>query len=217
MSQNKENKTKSWVNQSFIAGIGVLFPIFITLYLVSWIVKTANQLLGQSTNEWFSNWIGFTVPGIGLVIVVLLIFVTGLIYNYFFGKTIFGTFDRFFRKLPLVRSIYPSAKELSNFLFSEEASKKFKKAVSIEFPQEGTFSVGFITNDEIEELTPDSKEEMISVFVPLAPTPVSGHIILVPRSKVKELNISVDRAMTFIISGGVVLSKEDKQKVVEEK
>jgi len=199
-----------FLKKNFLTGLAVLFPIFITGYFIFFVFRLADRLTGRYINKFLIENYGYSIPGLGVLAAVAAIFLIGLGYNYFFGKNIFSFFERIINKIPLIGNIYPSAKQLSSFMFTEKGKKDFKKVVLVEFPGPGIYTVGFITNQQIADFDKASGKELICVFVPLAPAPFSGHIIAVTKDKIREMDMSIDRAIKFIVSGGVAFSPEEK-------
>lgn len=199
------------IKRHFLTGIATLFPLFITVYIIVAIVNFADNLVGSYVNAFLYSQYGFKIPGLGLVVTVVFIIGVGIIYNVFFGRKLFPLFEGLFKKIPLIANIYPSAKQLSNFMFSTEKKENFKKVVLVQFPEKGTYSIGFVTNEEVGKLNGESDEELVSVFIPLAPLPFSGHILLVPKNKFREIDMPINQAIKFVVSGGVVLSSDKNE------
>ncbi len=194
-----------FLKRTFWAGIATLFPLFITVYLVIVLFKFADNFIGDNIQVFLMQQYNIKIPGLGVILLVLIILAAGLLSRFFLGRWITTLIDRLFKKIPLIANIYPSAKQLSDFLFEEKKGKdKFRKAVLVEFPAKDLWSVGFITNEELASFQNALSEETVCVFIPLAPAPFSGFVCWVAKNKVKELNMSVDRAVKFILSGGVV-------------
>lgn len=191
----------------FFVGIAVILPVFITAYILVLIFHFTDTLIGKSVNSFLLERFGFLIPGLGLFSVIFIILAVGLLYSHFIGKKLFLFLENVFRKIPLVSNIYPSAKELSNFLFRQE-KEKFKKVVLVEYPCQGSYSIGFITNENLNTLACAEVGKLVSIFVPLPPSPLSGFMLLVRPDKIRVLDISMKQAMKFIISGGVVLGNE---------
>jgi uncharacterized membrane protein len=218
MSENNNNKKGifsgfgSFIRKNIISGTAVLLPLFLTVFVVKMAISFIDGLSARQINSFMDARFGFTVPGLGFIITLTVIFICGFVYNYFFGNKLLSLVERVLKRIPLVGAIYSPAQQLSGFLFSSKNKNKFKRVVSVEFPVKGVEAIGFITNEDLSEFGLASPESFVSVFIPLAPTPVSGHIVIVERSKVKELDISVDTAITFIFSGGVVLNRRGKRK-----
>jgi uncharacterized membrane protein len=192
------------IRRYFLAGVATVFPLFITVYIIVIIFRFFDRLAGRYINSFLLEQYGFVIPGLGFVITLASVVIIGLISTHFIGRKVVPFFENLFLKIPFVASIYPSAKQLSQFLFQEEKQKRFKKVVLIQYPYEGSHSIGFITNEHIPEFDKKADSALVNVFVPLAPAPFSGVILLVPRNKIKVLDISIDKAIKFIVSGGVV-------------
>ena len=192
---------KNW----FIAGLTVLIPLLVTIYVIFILFQFADGLLGPYIDTYTQVHFGYTIPGLGIILSILIILIVGFIASLFKIRVLRGVENAFIR-LPLVKQIYPSAKQIVNFLFSKE-SPRFRKTVLIEYPREGVYSIGFITSEApkfVSDQVKEVQENIISVFIPLAPSPISGFIVFVPESKVKYLSIGMDKALKVIISGGMV-------------
>lgn len=216
---SKSSSFSIWkfLRKHFLTGIATLFPLFITIYIIIAIARFADNIFGRYINSSFYDEFGFTVPGLGIIAAFIGTLAVGLLYNYFFGNKVLPLFERMLRRIPLINNIYPPAKQLSDFMFNSEKKENFKKVVRVQFPEKGSYCIGFITNENIEEINPDGEERLVSIFVPLAPAPFTGHILLLPESRFKELDISVDRAIKFVVSGGVVLTEEEISQIEEAK
>ena len=214
MAMEQENITEKkpcfsltqFLKKNLLTGIAILFPVFATVYLVFFVFNLADRLTGIYLNDFLISRYGYTIPGLGILIALSAIFFIGLVYNHFFGKSLFFFFEKIIMSLPLISTVYPSAKQLSNFIFSAKDSRGFKKTVLVEFLSPDTFAVGFVTNKDIHQFNKAAGKDIVCVFVPLAPSPFSGHIIAVPYEKVHEVDIPVDAAIRFIMSGGVAFT-----------
>ena len=192
----------------FFLGIAVILPVFITLYALILVFHFTDSLIGKSINAFLLNNLGFSIPLLGFFLVIFIILAIGFICSHFIGRELFLLLEKVFQKIPLVSNIYPPAKQLSNFLFSQEEKEKFKKIVLVEYPGPGSYAIGFVTNENLEALRPSASGKLVSVFLPFPPTPLSGFMLLVSQEKILPLDISMEEAMKFIISGGVVLSSQ---------
>lgn len=200
------SKFISLLRRYFIAGLAVLFPIAVTIFLIVIIFKFSDGLLGRYINRFFITHYGYSIPGLGLLLSVILILISGF-FATFLGKKIVPAIEAWFSRLPLVRQIYPSAKQMAEFLFSEKKRLAFAKPVLVQFPKEGSFAIGFITNESIGAAFEGQDKRLISVLVPTTPTPLSGYMIMVEEEKVIFLDIGVDEALKMVISGGVISPK----------
>ncbi|MCK9555325.1 DUF502 domain-containing protein [bacterium] len=207
-----EHKTTfvSSLKKSFFAGIATIFPLFVSVYIIVIIFRFADQLTGKYVNALLIKEYGFSIPGLGFLTTILIILIVGFISSHIIGIKIFPVFEKLILKIPFIAHIYPSAKELSDSLFSSNKKDKFKKVVLVEYPTKESYSLGFITNEELYELNRKANKNLITVFVPLAPAPFSGMILFVPKDKIIELDISVDKAIKCIVSGGVIPPQNGK-------
>lgn len=197
----------SIIKRYFIAGIATIFPVFITIYIIIFLFRFAEDIAGKYVNQFLAGQLGVNVPGLGVLIILLLLIVVGILSTHLIGKKILPVLDRFFKSLPLISNIYPSAKQLSDFMFEAQESDKFKKVVMVDYPYVGSHSLGFVTNEKIEEFDELAHAKLISVFVPLAPLPFTGIILFLPEDKIQTVDITIDQAIKFIMSGGVVKPK----------
>ena len=188
-----------------VAGLLVWIPLGLTIF----VIKLLIDLLGQTyllippalTPE---NLIGFEIPGIGVVVAIIVVLLTGLITANYFGKRIVESWDSFLDRIPLVRSIYSPLKKFSELVLSDQ-TQSFSKVLLIEYPRKGIYSLCFQTSKELGEVQNQSGEEMVCVYIPTTPNPTSGYIVLVPQNEVQELEMSVEDALKMIISLGVVV------------
>ncbi|MFH1201684.1 MAG: DUF502 domain-containing protein [Candidatus Omnitrophota bacterium] len=187
----------------FFTGLIVLLPVVLTAYLLFAFFSFVDGILGGFLNSFLAKTVGFYVPGVGLVVSLIIVILTGLLTTVILGKRIFVILENVFLKIPFVRLIYPSAKQIINFVFSKD-KPKFKKAVLVEYPRRGIWSVGFITNDTVEEIKAKAGRDLFNVFIPGSPGPFTGYVMFVPKEDIIMLDMSIEEALKIIISGGVV-------------
>jgi uncharacterized membrane protein len=187
----------------FAAGMLVGLPIFITLYLLYIIIKFLDSLLGAVINRYLEEALGFSIPGIGLLLGILLILITGFIVSHLLSKKALPVIEGWFLKLPGIRQVYPPIKEIVGFIFSRD-KPAFKKVVLVEYPSAGIWSIGFMTNEGFREAQEKIGQELVHVLIGTTPTPWSGFFILVPKDKVKFLEMSVEEGIKLIVSGGIL-------------
>ena len=145
------------------------------------------------------------LSAIGLVLGMTLIFVTGVFFTSFIGRRARRWLEREFYKIPIIKAIYPYAKQVTDFIFKEDKSKTFSKVVALEYPRKGLYSIGFVTGAGFKSISAASGKKMVNIFIPSSPTPVTGYVIFVPEEQVTPLPITVDQAIRFSISGGVLI------------
>lgn len=188
----------------FITGLLIWLPLAVTLWILDIILTTLDRTLLLLPQAWRPDqWLGVHVPGFGLILAVLVIFVTGVLAANIIGERLLRWWEGLLARIPIVRSIYSSVKQVSDTMLASQGNA-FRKAVLVEFPQRDQWAIGFVVGAPGPALGRHLHGEMLTVFVPTAPNPTSGYTIIVRPSEVKELDISVDDALKFIISLGVV-------------
>jgi len=192
------------VRRWLLAGLLVLVPLAITVWVLDWIVSTLDQTLQILPRQWHPDYlIGVHVPGFGVLLALAIVLLIGAVASNFFGRKLVGWWDSLLGRIPIVRSIYSSVKQVSDTLFSENGNA-FRKAVLVQWPREGVWTIAFQTGtpggDVVNHLGPD----YLSVYVPTTPNPTGGYFVMLKASDCIELNMSVDEALTYVISMGVV-------------
>ncbi|MBE6468065.1 MAG: DUF502 domain-containing protein [Alphaproteobacteria bacterium] len=190
-------------------GILVTAPVAITFYLaykfILWVDVFVNKILPPQYN--FVNYMPMTIPGFGLIILIGFLMLVGMFAAGFLGRFFIRLGEWFVAKMPLVSSVYSLLKQIFETVFSSK-TQAFKKVVMLEYPRKGIWILGLVSADlqgEIEEKLPD---EMVNVFIPTTPNPTSGFLIFVPKKDVIEMDMSVEEAIKFIVSGGLVEPKD---------
>lgn len=179
----------------FLSGLFVSLPIAVTLWILVTIFNTLDSFLGKP----LTNLLGFRIPGLGLILVVLFILTAGIIANNVAGRRFIKYIESKILQFPIIKTIYMPIKDVLNN-FSNKKSNNFKKAVFVEFPKENTLSIGFITKENVLV----NGEEKTIIFVPTTPNPTSGFLIYLSKASYLELDIPVDVALKSIISLGSV-------------
>ncbi len=190
-----------------ITGLLVWLPLGVTVLVVKLLVDMMDQtllLLPEAYRP--ENLLGFNIPGLGVVLSVLVVLFTGVVMAHFFGQQLLAAWEAILNRIPLVRSIYASVKQLSETLLST-GGQSFRKVLLIEYPRRGLWTLAFQTGTTVGEAQAKTGEEVISVYVPTTPNPTSGFFIMVPRKDTVELDMSVDEGLKMIISMGVVVPK----------
>ncbi len=188
----------------FITGLLVLVPLFITVWVLSALISTMDRSLLLLPVEWRPEaQFGRAIPGIGALLTLLIIFVTGVIATNFFGKRLILLWEALLGRVPVVKSIYSSVKQVSDTLFSDSGNA-FRKALLVQFPREGCWTIAFMTGHPGGDVTNHLQGDFVSVYVPTTPNPTGGYFLMLPSKDVVELDMSVDEALKYIISMGVV-------------
>jgi uncharacterized membrane protein len=187
-----------------IAGLLVWVPLGITIWVLVFLVTTLDQtllLIPEGARP--DALLGFHIPGFGVLLFFGLLLLTGVVAANFFGARLIGFWENALGRIPVVKSIYSSVKQVSDTLLSDSGNA-FRKALLVEFPHEGSWTIAFLTGTPAPAVAEHLTEEHLSVYVPTTPNPTSGYFIIVPRSRVRELDMTVDEALKYVISMGVV-------------
>jgi uncharacterized membrane protein len=192
------------VRRWLLAGLLVLVPLAITVWVLDWIVGTLDQTLQILPHAWHPDrLLGFHIPGFGVLLALAIVLIIGAVASNFLGKKLVGWWDALLGRIPIVRSIYSSVKQVSDTLFSENGNA-FRKALLIQWPREGVWTIGFQTGTPGGDVVNHLSGEYLSVYVPTTPNPTGGYFVMLKKSDCIELKMSVDEALTYVISMGVV-------------
>nr|AKQ70972.1 membrane protein [bacterium enrichment culture] len=187
-----------------IAGLLVWVPLGITLWVLNALVTTLDQTLLLVPDALKPDkLLGFHIPGFGVLLSFLILLVTGAIAANFVGARLITFWEGLLGRIPFVKSIYSSVKQVSDTVLSDQGTA-FRKALLVEFPREGCWTIAFLTGSPVGEVAAHLPGEHISIYVPTTPNPTGGYFVMVPKSSVRELDITVDEALKYIISMGVV-------------
>ena len=186
------------LRNNFIAGIVVLIPIGITLYLTLFFVKISGKIIPKKINP--NNYLPFDIPGVEILIALLIITFIGWISLSFIGKKFFELFNNFLKKIPILRTIYSAIGQMTESFTKSDNSEK--SVVLLEYPRKGIWVVGFATRENHGIIRDKVKEELINVFVPTTPNPTSGFLLMVPKKDLIYLSVSFEQASKFIVSAG---------------
>jgi uncharacterized membrane protein len=190
-----------------IAGLLVWVPLGITIWVLHWLLTSLDQiLLVLPENARPRALFGFDIPGLGLVVFFVILLLTGVLAANFFGQRLISAWEAILGRIPFVKSIYSSVKQVSDTLLSDKGNA-FRKALLVEFPRPGSWTIGFLTGTPSSVVTPYLPGEHVSVYVPTTPNPTGGYFLMLPRSQVRELDMTVDEALKYIISMGVVVPR----------
>jgi uncharacterized membrane protein len=181
----------------FLTGLVVLAPTVITAYIVWWAFTRLDNILDPLQRRYPI----IDIPGLGFIIILLLIVFTGLLASNLIGRRVIGLGERILHRLPLERRIYTAVKEVAEVLLAEKQDA-FQRVVLIRYPHRDAFALAFVTREGTQYLDDVVGEELVSVFIPTTPNPTSGFFLMLPKRDVMSLNISVETAMKMVISGG---------------
>jgi uncharacterized membrane protein len=187
-----------------VTGLILWVPIGITIWVLTLIVSTLDKTLLLIPEHYRPEaLLGFAIPGLGVVLTLVVLLVTGMAARNFIGQRLIKGWDGILRRIPVVKSIHSGVKQVSDTLFSD-TGQAFRKALLVEFPHPGSYTIAFMTGTPTGELVNRLPGEHISVYVPTTPNPTSGYFLMLPKSRTQELDMSVDDALKYIVSMGVV-------------
>ena len=196
--RNIKKSFLSKIRNNFIAGIVVLIPIGITLYLTLFLIRISGKIIPREINP--NNYLPFNVPGVEILIALVIITLTGWLSLSFLGKKFFEFFKKILKKIPILRTIYSAIGQMTESF--TKTDNKQKSVVLLEYPRKGVWAVGFATNENTGLIKEKVNEEIINVFLPTTPNPTSGFLLMVPKKDLIYLNVSFEQASKFIVSAG---------------
>ena len=197
-NRNIKKSLLSKIRNNFIAGIVVLIPIGITLYLTLFIIKISGNLIPKGINP--NNYLPFDIPGVEIVIALFIITLIGWISLSFIGKKFFDLFNNILKKIPILRTIYSAIGQMTESFTNTD--NKQKSVVLFEYPRKGIWAVGFATKENQGIIRDKVNQDLINVFVPTTPNPTSGFLLMIPKNDVIYLDVSFEQASKFIVSAG---------------
>jgi uncharacterized membrane protein len=184
----------------FLRGLITLLPLFVTIWLLYFMFSFLDSILGNLV----TIIAGRHIPGLGLVLILALIFLVGYFATYIIGARLFKFGEELLYRVPIVKSIYSAVKQINDVLFIQKSAEEYRRACMVEYPRKGVWSIGFITSDAAAEIEAKAKEKMINVFVPNTPTPATGFLTVVPARDVILLDMRIEEAFRYVVSGGVL-------------
>ena len=199
----------SSLRKYLIAGLLVWLPLAATVVVIRLLINLLDKTILLIPPEWRPETVlGFSIPGFGVIVGIFILLVTGMLAANLFGRRLVAIWESILGRIPLVRTIYTSVKQVLETLFTTN-SNSFRKVVLVEYPRKGIWSMGFLTNKGIRAASKTSGQNLVSVFVPTTPNPTSGFIVMFPEQDVKELELTVEDGFKYIISMGVVVPMDE--------
>ena len=205
------------LTRTLLMGFAVLLPVFLTGYILYAVTAFVDTHVGRFLARWLGKLWGEVEPSaatrvaadiLAVVAALALLVTAGAATASFLGKRIVAAVQRLMLRVPIVNAIYPHVKQITDFFLGSE-KRRFHSVVAVPYPRKGSYAVGFVTGQGIRSLNEKTGEDLVHVFVPSSPTPVTGSVLLVPRREVIELPWSVDDALRFCVSGGVIVPPQD--------
>lgn len=206
----------------FSRGLAALLPTVLTVALIIWLIETIDRYVGRYVNQWAKTlvqwalrweterveqmWGQYHLSVVGFALAIVLVYIVGLFVASFIGRTIWRSVERLLNRLPVIRQVYPSIKQVTDFLILNGNGKaRFSRVVAVEYPRKGIWSVGLVTSEGMRCLREAAGENVVTVFVPSSPTPITGYTITVRRNEVIDMPFTIDEALRFSVSAGVIL------------
>ena len=198
MTKTNQKSFFTRLRNNFIAGIVVLIPIGITLYLTVFIIKISGKIIPQKINP--NNYLPFDIPGLEIFIALFLITFVGWMSLSFIGKKFFEIFNNFLKKIPILRTIYSAIGQMTETFTKTDNGEK--SVVLLEYPRKGIWVVGFATKENKGTIKDKINEDLVNIFVPTTPNPTSGFLLMLPKKDLIYLDVSFEQASKFIVSAG---------------
>ena len=197
-NSNLKKSVFARIRNNFIAGIVVLIPIGITLYLTLFLIRFSGKIIPKKINP--NNYLPFDIPGVEILIALIIITLIGWLSLSFLGKKIFEFFNNILNKIPILRTIYSAIVQMTESFTKSDNQQK--SVVLLEYPRKGVWAVGFATKENKGLIRNKINEDLINVFVPTTPNPTSGFLLMIPKKDLIFLDISFEQASKFIVSAG---------------
>ena len=198
MSNLNKKSIFSKIRNNFIAGVVVLIPIGITLYLTLFFIRISGNIIPREINP--NNYLPFNIPGVEILVALIFITLIGWLSLSFLGKKFFELFNNILKKIPILRTIYSAIGQMTESFTKTDSNGK--SVVLLEYPRKGIWAVGFATKENQGIIRNNIKEDVINVFVPTTPNPTSGFLLMVPKKDLIYLDVSFEQASKFIVSAG---------------
>ncbi len=198
-----------------LTGFATLLPTLLTIFLLAWVLRTIHGLVGVWVNDVLkalniqvatTGWAVIIGDAVAFLLFLGICWGTGFFVATYLGGVFFRRLDKWFRRVPLIRIVYPAVKQVSDFFLAERTALPFSgRVVAVPYPRQGVYSLGFTTGAGLSQLKTAKGERLISVFIPNSPAPMTGFTVFVPREDVIPMNLTVDDAIKLVVSGGVVV------------
>ena len=186
------------IRNYFIAGVVVLIPIGVTVYLTIFLVSISSKILPKEINP--NHYLPYNIPGLEIIISVILITLIGWLSLSFIGRKLLDLFNNILKRIPILRTIYSALGQMTETFTKTDKEKK--NVVLVEYPRKGSWAVGFATKENSGEISNKTKKNLINVFVPTTPNPTSGFLLMFPKEDVIYLDLTFEEASKFIVSAG---------------
>ena len=202
-SKRKKRGILASFRNYFIAGVVVLIPIGITIYLSIFIVDISSKIIPKEINP--NHYLPYDIPGLEILIAILLITSIGWLSLSFLGRKLLNTFENLLKRIPILRTIYSAITQMTETFTKSEGNKK--NVVLVEYPRKGSWAVGFATKDNEGQMSKKTNKKLVNVFIPTTPNPTSGFLLMFPKEEVIYLDLTFEEASRFIVSAGTSKTK----------
>ena len=196
--KEKKRSIFARIRNYFIAGIVVLIPIAITIYLTVFFISISSKILPKEINP--NHYLPYNIPGVEIVISIIIITLIGWLSLSFIGKKFLDIFNNILKRIPILRTIYSAIGQMTETLTKND--KKKQNVVLVEYPRKGSWAVGFVTKENSGEISDKLKQKLVNVFIPTTPNPTSGFLLMFPKDEVIFLDLTFEEASKFIVSAG---------------
>ena len=197
-NEEKKRSILSRIRNYFIAGIVVLIPISITIYLILLLASISSKILPNEINP--NHYLPYSIPGLEILIALFLITLIGWLSLSFLGKKLLVLFNNILKRIPILRTIYSAIGQMTETFTKNDTDKK--NVVLVEYPRKGSWAVGFATKENTSEISRKTNKKLVNVFVPTTPNPTSGFLLMIPKEDLIYLDLSFEEASKFIVSAG---------------
>jgi uncharacterized membrane protein len=197
-------RLKNWIKKTLLTGLIVVVPVAITIYIIQALIGVMDDFLSVIPKTYHPDTLlGFHLPGLGLVLLTLLLLVVGIATHNYAGRKMVGFWEALVRRIPIVRNIYQALKQFTEAIFLNSGGH-FKQVVMLELPRKGVFSIGFSAGPARGELERQAGERIWHIFIPCTPNPTTGYYVLAPEKELHFLQMTVEEAFKLIVSGGLI-------------
>jgi len=189
------------IRTSFLRGIGVLIPLGLTYWFFEALLNAVDGILRPH----LERWIGYEIPGLGFLSMIVLILLVGLLTRNLIGRLFLGWFENVLTSIPFVRSVYSAIKDLVGAFAIGDKSKPFRQVIMTEYPRTGLYCIGFVTNEMPFRSAEGISKDFLNVYIPNPPNPTSGFLVLIPKDEAIKLDLSIEEGLKLVLSGGIVI------------
>ncbi|MFW6154138.1 MAG: DUF502 domain-containing protein [Planctomycetota bacterium] len=206
--------------RSFSRGLAAILPTVLTVAVIGWLIQAIHTYIGQhissgvrgiiiyfwgvDANQLQQTWTDYHLDILGFVLAIILVYILGRMVASLLGRSVWRSLEGFLIRLPLIKQIYPTIKQVTDFLILSDPKVEFSRVVAVEYPRKGLWSLGLVTSPGMRSIQKQSDVGLLTVFIPSSPAPITGYTITVRRDEVIDLPIDIDEALRFTVSGGVI-------------